>query len=367
LTPVGNAPEPRVDPSALFGAIVQSADDAITSIDLNEIITSWNRAAQQLYGYEAKDVIGVSNRLIIPPDRHAEEDDVVRRLTSGEGVQHLDTVRVRKDGSRIDVAITASAIYQDGRIIGISKIARDISERKNAERNGARLAAIVESSDDAIVSKDLNGTITSWNHAAERMFGFTADEAIGNSIRLIIPADHQHEEDTILDRIRRGQSVHFETIRRRKDGASLPISVTVSPIRNKAGTVIGASKIARDISERRRAEALAQRVQQEAEFVVRMAELLSRPLDYEARLRGLVEMIVPRWLTGQPSTLSSPMAASAGSRSRIRTRIRPSSVPRSAALRGPDHTLQCEAGHPHRKRRAASGNHRCRDCRRSAG
>src|SRR4030095_8436237 len=101
--------------------------------------------------------------------------------------------------------------------IGVSKIARDISSRKDSERNGSRPAAIVESSDDAIVGKDLNGIITTWNPAAERMFGYTAAEAIGRSIGLIIPKDHQHEEETILSRIRTGESVqHFETVRCRK-------------------------------------------------------------------------------------------------------------------------------------------------------
>ena len=166
--------------------------------------------------------------------------------------------------------------------------------RGGVDRDSARLAAIVESSDDAIVSKDLNGIITSWNRAAERMFGYAAQEAIGQSIRLIIPDDHQHEEDLILDRIRRGEAIqHFETIRCRKDQSCIPISVTVSPIRDSAGTVIGASKIARDITERRRAEALAQRVQREAEFVARMAEVLSGPLDYEARLKSFVDLAVP--------------------------------------------------------------------------
>jgi PAS domain S-box-containing protein len=291
---MGNAREIRVDPSSLYRAIVESADDAITSIDLNEMITSWNRAAEQLYGYEAKEVLGKSNRLIIPPDRFAEEDEVVRLVKSGKAVHHFDTVRVRKDGSRIDVAITASAIYQDDVVVGVSKIARDMSEREHAERNGARLAAIVESSDDAIVAKDLDGIVTSWNRAAERMFGYTANEAIGKSIRVIIPESHQSEEDTILSRIRQGDSVqHFETIRCRKDGSCLPISVTVSPIRDKSGAIIGASKVARDISERKRAEELAQRTQREAEFVARVAEVLSGSLDYEARLRDFVELAVP--------------------------------------------------------------------------
>jgi PAS domain S-box-containing protein len=291
---VENAGVTPVDPSALYRAIVQSADDAITTIDLNETITSWNRAAERLYGYEASEVIGTSNRLIIPPDRYAEEDDVVTRAKSGAGVQHFETVRIRKDRSRIDVAITVSPIYEDEIVVGVSKIARDISEQKVAERDGARLAAIVESSDDAIVAKDVNGTITSWNRAAERMFGYTANEAIGQSIRIIIPETLQHEEDTILNRIRRGDSVqHFETTRCRKDGSCLPISVTISPIRDKSGTIIGASKIARDISERKHAEAVAQRAQRQTEFVAQMAEVLSRSLDYEGKLKGLVELAVP--------------------------------------------------------------------------
>src|SRR6516165_9348109 len=129
--------DPRVDPSALWRATVESADDAITSIDLDDTITSWNRAAEQLFGYAADEIIGKSNRLIIPPDRYAEEDDIVRRVRGGEGVQHFDTVRVRKDGSRVDVAVTASAILADGddAVVGVSKIARDISSTKHSERN----------------------------------------------------------------------------------------------------------------------------------------------------------------------------------------------------------------------------------------
>ena len=120
------------------------------------------------------------------------------------------------------------------------------------------LSKVVESSDDAIVSKDLNGIIKTWNRAAERMFGYSAAEAVGRSIRMIIPADRQTEEDAVLARIRAGEAVaHFETIRLRKDGSLVPISLTVSPIHDDAGTVIGASKIARDITERKRADAAA--------------------------------------------------------------------------------------------------------------
>src|SRR5688572_16395875 len=123
------------------------------------------------------------------------------------------------------------------------------------------LAKVFDSSDDAIVSKDLNGIIQLWNAAAERMFGYTADEAIGQSIRMIIPDDRQGEEDFVLGEIRAGRHVrHYETIRRRKDGTTLPISLTVSPVYDEAGVVIGASKIARDISDRKHADVVARRL-----------------------------------------------------------------------------------------------------------
>jgi PAS domain S-box-containing protein len=127
--------------------------------------------------------------------------------------------------------------------------------RQRAEELQAHLAAIVESSDDAVVSKDLHSIVRSWNKGAERIFGYTAEEMIGRSIETLIPADLDHEEAHVLDRIRRGERIeHYETIRVRKDGTRIPISLSVSPVRNAAGKVIGAAKIARDISEKKRAE-----------------------------------------------------------------------------------------------------------------
>ena len=131
----------------------------------------------------------------------------------------------------------------------------DIEQASEAKSAAQRLAAIVESSEDAIVAKDLNGIITNWNQGAVRLFGYTADEVIGKPITILIPVDRINEEPAILARIRRGERVdHYETIRRRKDGSLVDISLTVSPIRNAAGAIVGASKIARDISERRRAQ-----------------------------------------------------------------------------------------------------------------
>jgi PAS domain S-box-containing protein len=156
------------------------------------------------------------------------------------------------------------------------------------------LAAIVASSDDAILSKDLNGIITSWNPAAQRMFGYTAEEMIGRSIRTIIPADRQHEEDQVLARIRVGQAVdHFETVRRHKNGAAVHISLTVSPIRDADGRVTGASKIARDISIRLRAEAISERVRRQGIFLARVGTALSASVNYRQRLTALATLSVP--------------------------------------------------------------------------
>ena len=146
----------------------------------------------------------------------------------------------------------------------------DVSDRKRADEIGQRLASIVESSDDAIVSKDLNGIISSWNKGAERLFGYSAAEVIGQSITILIPAEHQNEEETILKRIRSGQRVdHFETVRRRKDGSLIDISLTVSPVKNAQGDIVGASKIARDITERKRQEAQIALLAGEAEHRTR--------------------------------------------------------------------------------------------------
>jgi PAS domain S-box-containing protein len=239
--------------------IVESSDDAIVSKDLNGVIQSWNAAAERMFGYTASEAVGRSIRMIIPEDRQHEEDFVLGRIRSGEVVRHFETLRIRKDGRLVPISLTVSPIYgDDGVVIGASKIARDITERKHADAVARRLAAVVESSDDAIVTKDLNGVITSWNRAAEGMFGYRAEEAIGRSIRMIIPPELQAEEDMVLARIRSKQSVdHYETRRRRKDGSEIVISLTVSPILDDAGIVIGASKIARDITERVRLRELA--------------------------------------------------------------------------------------------------------------
>jgi PAS domain S-box-containing protein len=240
-----------------LAAIVESSDDPILAKDLDGRIQFCNAAAERLFGYRRAELFGQSVRTLIPLERQSEEDELLSRIRRGVRVQNFETVRVAKDGRRIDVSLTISPIRDaSGAIIGASKVARDITERKRLSLAQSYLAAIVESSDDAIIAKDLNGVITACNPAAQRLFGYAETELIGQPVRMLIPADRQHEEDQILARMRRGERIeHFETVRVTKDGQHLEISLTVSPVRDESGAIVGVSKIARDITERKRAAA----------------------------------------------------------------------------------------------------------------
>jgi PAS domain S-box-containing protein len=189
---------------------------------------------------------------------------VALALKTGISSHDQEVVIERPDGSRVTVSVHVDPIRDsNGSIVGVVNFFHDITGQKQSERAMGLLAAIVDSSDDAVISKNLDGIITSWNTSAERLFGYLPEEAIGRHISLIIPADRRHEETVILGRLRRGEKVdHFETVRVRKDGMLVNISVTISPVKDGAGRVVGASKVARDITERRQVEqALTERAQ----------------------------------------------------------------------------------------------------------
>ena len=177
-------------------------------------------------------------------------------LKTGRPVRGVEAVAERPDGTRVPFMPYPTPLHDaSGNVVGAVNMLVDLTERSHAEQARQLLASIVESSDDAIVSKDLNGVIASWNPGAERLFGYTADEVVGKSVTFLFPADLLHEEGAILERIRRGEQIeHYETVRRRKDGSLVDISLTVSPLRNAAGKITGVSKIARDISARKKAE-----------------------------------------------------------------------------------------------------------------
>ena len=255
--PVGEEPaESTPDPRDHLAAIVDACDDPIISKRLDGTIIGWNKAAARAFGYEANEIVGRSILTLIPPELHHEEEDILRLLRSGKRIEHFETIRMRKNGERFPISMTISPIRDlQGRVVAASKVARDMSEKKISDETRSRLAAIVDSADDAIVGKNLNGIVTSWNEGARKMFGYTTEEMVGQPILRIIPIELHHEEDEILSKLRAGQRIeHYETTRQKKSGEKLEVSVTISPIRNEAGTVIGASKIARDISDRKQVE-----------------------------------------------------------------------------------------------------------------
>lgn len=237
-----------------LAAIVESTDDAILSKDFAGIILTCNAAAERIFGCSADELIGQPVQVLIPRERWAEEDDIMRRIRAGERVAPFETVRVAKDGRRIEVSLTVSPLRDAaGEIVGASEIARDIMVQKKAREAEAYLAAIIESSTDAIVTMGLTGTVASCNESCGRIYGYAPAELVGRPIHVLIPAELHGEENDILARVARGERIeHFETQRVAKDGRRIDVSLSISPIRGASGEIVGIAKVARDITEQKR-------------------------------------------------------------------------------------------------------------------
>jgi PAS domain S-box-containing protein len=271
-------------PASLLEAIVHSSEDAIITKNLDGIVTSWNPAATRIFGYQPQEMIGQPILKLIPPHLHHQEPFILGKLKAGEQIAHFETERVRKDGRLIFVSLTISPVRdRQGTVMGVSKIARDITELRQMDIVRNRLAAIVESADDAILSKDLNGIITSWNGAAERIFGYSEQEMVGASILVLVPEELHSEEPLILGKIRAGEPIeHYETIRLTKDGKRLNVSLTISPLRDASGTVVGASKVLRDITQRKRMEqslVQAEKLSASGRMAASIAHEINNPLE----------------------------------------------------------------------------------------
>ncbi len=245
----------------LLAAIVESSDDAIITKTSTGVITSWNRGAEHIYGYTAEEVIDKPISILLPEGQSDEVPDLLKRIEQGETLHHYETVRKRKDGELIHVSQSISPIKdQDGNLIGASTIARDVTAEVAARKKADEelrasseriflLAAIVESSDDAIITKTSTGMITSWNRGAEHIYGYVAEEVIGKPISILLPEGQVDEVPASLKRIEQGESLHhYETVRKRKDGVLIHVSQSISPIKDKDGQLIGASTIARDVT-----------------------------------------------------------------------------------------------------------------------
>ena len=287
-----------------------SIGDAVITTDTRGQVTYLNVVAERLTGWSSAEAAGESLdkvfRIINEDTRQPVANPATTALKKGTIVGLANhTLLIRKDGTELAIDDSAAPIKDEhGFLSGCVLIFRDVTERRRLEHEAAErltaanlLASIVESSDDAIVRKTLDGIIQSWNTGAERLFGHTADEAIGRHISLVIPPDRLAEEDRIIEALTAGKRVdHFETERVRRNGERVTVSLTISPVRDAEGRVVAASKIARDVTERKQLEAhlrrmalnLAESDRQKGEFLATLAHELRNPL---APIRSALELL----------------------------------------------------------------------------
>ncbi|KUG19808.1 MAG: PAS domain S-box protein [Methanomicrobiaceae archaeon] len=257
-------------------SLLEASLDPLVTISPEGKITDVNDATVQATGYSREDLIGTDfSGYFTEPERAKAGYERVFR----DGAVRDYELRIRHRNGRITPVLYNATVFLDesGEVAGVFAAARDITERKQAEEEWSRLAAIVDSSDDAIIGKSLDGIITSWNFGAEKLYGYTAREAVGRHVSLLLPPAHADDIDQILEKVRQGEPLlHYETVRMSKGGNLVEVSLAISPIRDREGRLVGASTIARDVTERRRAEE-----------TVRLANAYNRSL-LEASLDPLV-------------------------------------------------------------------------------
>jgi len=278
------------DQDSFFHELVESLPVCVYTTDREGRITFYNKAAVELWGRAPKlgeDWWCGSWRLYWPDGTAMAHDECPMAMTlkSGKPVRGYEAIAERPDGSRFPFIPYPTPLFdKSGQMIGALNMLVDITGRKETEEAARHLAAVVESSDDAIISKNLDGVIQTWNAAAERMFGYTAAEIVGRSVLKLIPPERHHEEGVILGRLRCGERIeHFETFRRAKDGRLLEVSLTVSPVKDSTGRIVGASKIARDISAEKRAH-------KHLQILHRAAKEVSRDLNLERMVQTVIDL-----------------------------------------------------------------------------
>jgi PAS domain S-box-containing protein len=302
---------------SMLHATLESTTDGILVTDLQQKVTSfneryiaiWQIPREVMESREHRDVLAHISPQLKDPQRFLSRIEEIYATSPAETTDVLELA----DG-RVFERHSRTQIY-NGLNIGRVWNVRDMTERTRAEESSARLAAVVESSDDAIVSKSLEGIISTWNKGAERIFGYTAAEVVGKSIYILIPEERRSEEPQIIERLKRGERVEtYETVRVRKDGARVHVSLTVSPVKDASGRIIGASKIARDITERKRAE----------EERARLTDILAKLLQSERAARAESDRlgaIKDEFLATLSHELRTPLSAILGWTQLLRRRV----------------------------------------------
>jgi PAS domain S-box-containing protein len=274
---------------------LSSIGDAVIVTDTHGVVSFLNPVAQVLTGWEPREAAGQPLervfRIFNEDTRLPIEDPVSKVLREGVVVGLANhTVLVDKNGREISIDDSGAPIRgEEGTIAGVVLVFRDVTETRRAMEARLRLAAIVESSEDAIISKNLDGIILSWNEGAERLFGYTSEEMVGRPLSMLVPPDYPDDLPAIMARLRRGERIdHYETVRMRKDGSRVDVSLTISPIKDTEGKIIGASKIARDISPRKRTEAALH-------FLAESSKALAELLDVSSTLQRVASLAVPHF------------------------------------------------------------------------
>ncbi|GAA0527792.1 two-component system sensor kinase FixL [Rhizomicrobium palustre] len=312
---------------SLFETVVAAAVNGMAALNDQGLVQLFNSAAEAMFQVHREEILGRSLPMLLAPAyRDAYEAAFIQFRATGElspAVVSREVEGQRKNGTTFPVFLSLGQGQHEGKRI-LVVVFQDLSalqgERAIHSEERAFLAAIVDSSNDAIVSKTLDGRITSWNRAAQTMFGYTAAEMIGSSITRLFPEDRLSEEADILERIRDGETVeHYETVRLKSDGTPLEVSITISPIRNAFGQVIGASKTVRDISEQKASEARLQTLLSELQHVARLSEMgqvsaalaheLNQPLSAVMNYTNLAKRLIT---SGAPADKAMEAVTKAG-------------------------------------------------------
>lgn len=266
---------------ARLAAIVSSSDDAIIAKTVDGVVTDWNRAAEEIFGYSAQEMIGKPISILLPPGLETEEDSILAKIRAGEKLDHFITRRRRKDGTIIDVSVTISPIYdKDGALIGASKVARDITTRRQAQlalqEREAHLESVLATVPDAMIVIDTRGIMQSFSATAEKLFGYTAKEAIGRNISILMPEPYRGQHDGFIARyLATGEKRIIGTGRlvvgARKDGSTFPMELSVGEMRS--GDRRFFTGFVRDLTERQETQQRLQDLQAELIFMSRFTAL----------------------------------------------------------------------------------------------
>ncbi|MDX6568277.1 MAG: hypothetical protein QOH15_855, partial [Gaiellales bacterium] len=283
-----------LDPQRL-ASIVRSTDDAVLAVDLADLITDWNHASEQLYGHSAEEAIGQPMSMMVPPARLDEHAELLRRVLQGEHIEQFVTERLRRDGSRVSVSLTVSAMRDvGGTIVGASTIARDVSAQRAAEADRSQLAALVACSADAIIATDIGFRITACNAAAAELYRIPRDEMLGRVATEI--SESSLDRDARMKLLRRalaGESVSLEGVHRRHDNSEFVLAATAAPVRMASGEIVGIVSIMRDVTAEWQARATLERDERRARMLADAASVLDRSLQAAHVVASITQLVVP--------------------------------------------------------------------------